>query len=64
MEVGNVKYRKYMAAFEMREVWLNNEPGIIFSQDGKAQAAWSIHIENGKIKNLLIVLNPDKLEKL
>ena len=57
----SVVHKKYMASFDVREAMLNNEPGLVFSLNGTIQAAWSIHIEDDRIKNLFIVLNPEKL---
>ncbi len=43
---------------------VNGEPGMIVRFDGEIYNTWSFHAENGKIKSIYVVLNPDKLKHL
>lgn len=56
--------RKYYVGVEVIKTYINNEPGLIFHVAGKPTSAWSLHIEDGRIKNIFAVSNPDKLVNL
>ena len=47
---------------DFREI--NGEPGMIFWVEDRVFNVWSFHIEEGKIKSIYVVLNPDKLRHL
>ena len=47
---------------EFRKV--NGEPGMVFRVEGQVNNVWSFHIEDGKIRSIYVVLNPDKLEHI
>lgn len=47
---------------ELRNI--NAEPGMIIWIDKKLYNAWSFHVEDGKIRSIFVVLNPEKLEHL
>lgn len=47
---------------ELRDI--NAEPGMVLWLDEKLYNAWSFHAEDGKIRNIFVVLNPEKLEHL
>lgn len=48
--------------FEFMDI--NGEPGAIGYLDGRLNDAMSIHIENGQIQSIYVILNPDKLQHL
>lgn len=43
---------------------INGEPGMIIRLEGEVYNVWSFHIEDDKIQNIFVVLNPDKLAHL
>lgn len=43
---------------------INGEPGMILWAEEQLHNVWSFHIEEGKIKSIYVVLNPDKLEHI
>lgn len=43
---------------------VNGRQGFVAYLDGKMQSAWSFRIENGRIPNIYVVVNPDKLAHL
>jgi RNA polymerase sigma-70 factor, ECF subfamily len=43
---------------------INGEPGMLVWLDGMVYNTWSFHVEEGKIKSIYVVLNPDKLRHL
>lgn len=47
---------------EFRDI--NGEPGMLIWLEGEIYNAWSFYIEEQKIQNIYVVLNPDKLEPL
>lgn len=48
--------------FEFRHV--NGYPGIVAYIGGKLHSVWSFSIEQEKIRNIFVVLNPEKLEHI
>ena len=56
--------RKYMHGIEFRHTYINGEPGLILSEKGLLQSAWSFHIEGGYIQSIFAVRNPDKLREI
>lgn len=40
---------------------INGEPGIVLYLDDQLNNVWSFHIEDDKIQNIFVVLNPEKL---
>lgn len=53
--------RKAPPGFRMRPAWINGEPGIVATLDGRLAAAGSIEVADDAILALRFVLNPDKL---
>lgn len=53
--------RKYGGFGEQRPAQINGEPGLVFLEAGVPRYAWSFHIEDGRIRNIFVVANPDKL---
>lgn len=47
---------------EVRSV--NGKPGLLVYLGGRLQSVWSFLIEDGKVQNIFVVLNPEKLEHL
>lgn len=43
---------------------INGEPGMIIRLEGEVYNVWSFYIENDKIQNIFVVLNPEKLAHL
>ncbi len=43
---------------------INREPGMMIYLDEKLFNVWSFHIKDGRIQNIFVVLNPDKLQHL
>lgn len=69
---GSNKIARFMIGIQKqapqgKKWWLeysavNGEPGMIIWIEGEVYNVWSFHIEDGKIKSIYVVLNPDKLE--
>lgn len=49
-------------SIDFREI--NGAPGFILRLNGEVYNVWSFHIEDDKIQNIYVVLNPDKLDHL
>ncbi len=43
---------------------INGEPGMMIYLDNKLFNVWSFHTKDGRIENIFVVLNPDKLRHL
>jgi len=64
--------RQFLAAFKKfappnivsRLTQINGQPGVIGYSNGKVRNVLTVNIVNGKIQNLYIVRNPDKLGRL
>ena len=52
------------AHFSYRAIWLNGAPGIIVYSGARAETAFSVEIEDGKIRAFYVTRNPDKLAHL
>ena len=52
------------ADVERREAVINGAPGVVAYSGGRPYGVLSIDIADGKIRNVFIVTNPDKLERL
>jgi RNA polymerase sigma-70 factor (ECF subfamily) len=50
--------------FSYRFTWLNGAPGIIVYSGTRAETAFSVEIEDGKIQAFYVTRNPDKLAHL
>lgn len=48
--------------FDIRKV--NGGPGLVAYMGGKLHGVWSFNVENDKIQNIFVVLNPEKLKHL
>ena len=58
-------YGKYLPdSTQMEFTQINHLPAITFSVNGSVFRCMMFDIQNGKIKNIFIVVNPDKLQKL
>ena len=58
-------YGKYLPdSTHMEFTQINHLPAITFSADGSVFRCMMFYIQNGKIENIYIVVNPDKLQKL
>ena len=52
---------KMPASFEIRRAWVNGAPGAITYVDGRPQSVITADVEDGKVRAVHIVVNPDKL---
>lgn len=52
------------AHFSYRFTWLNGAPGVIVYSGERAETAFSVEIEDGKIRAFYVTRNPDKLKRL
>lgn len=52
------------ADFSYRFTWLNGAPGVIVYSGARAETAFSVEIEDGKIRAFYVTRNPDKLAHL
>lgn len=43
---------------------INGEPGLVAYLGGRLHSVWSFVVEKGRIQNIFVVLNPEKLEHL
>lgn len=43
---------------------VNGNPGFIVRMDGKVSGVWSFQVDEGRIRNIFITLNPDKLKSI
>ncbi|MTI88958.1 MAG: hypothetical protein FH748_13440 [Balneolaceae bacterium] len=50
--------------FDISPKIINNLPGFSVSVNDELHGIWSFHIYKGKISNIYVVLNPDKLRHL
>ena len=57
-------YRKAPEGFEVSFAEINGQPGFVVTLEGRPQAAWSFQIYDGRIQNIYVVLNPEKLRRL
>jgi RNA polymerase sigma-70 factor (ECF subfamily) len=56
--------RKLTQSLRMEFAEINGGPSIIFYLDGQLYNVWSFYIDNDKIQNIYVVLNPEKLEHI
>jgi RNA polymerase sigma-70 factor (ECF subfamily) len=47
--------------FELAERTVNGQPGLVATQDGVPVSVYAFEIAENKIKNIWVVLNPEKL---
>lgn len=53
---------KYGDGFDaFRRTYVNGEPAVVFSHEGRPTYVWTFHIEHGRIRGIYVVANPDKL---
>lgn len=52
------------AHFSYRFTWLNGAPGVIVYSGERAETAFSVAIEDGRITAFYVTRNPDKLKRL
>lgn len=53
--------RKVSGEGKIQIVSVNGNPGLMVWLDGKLNSIWSVNIDNDRIRNVYIILNPDKL---
>jgi RNA polymerase sigma-70 factor (ECF subfamily) len=56
--------KTFRAGFELREVTLNGQPGIVFVEDGLVTNAVVLDVLDGRIAGIRVVANPEKLAAL
>ncbi len=55
--------RKFPQQFgNHRLTTVNGEPALIFYEEKRVSFVWSFHIEGGRIRNIFVIANPEKLE--
>lgn len=46
---------------QIRFTEVNGRPGVVATVDGQPQSTWGFHVAGGRIQNIYVVLNPDKI---
>jgi len=57
----SVVFRKLQTIGQLTLTTVNGQPGAVFTVDGRIYQIFSFTIESGRIQNVFVVLNPDKL---
>ncbi|MEM7761788.1 MAG: RNA polymerase sigma-70 factor [Cyanobacteria bacterium P01_A01_bin.40] len=50
--------------YELELVWVNGQPGVIYTSNGKLENVVAIDIVNDRIHSLYFIRNPDKLKQV
>lgn len=53
--------KKAPAGAAIRPAWVNGAPGFVATVDGEARQVLTLEVQHGRIQNIYIVVNPDKL---
>lgn len=57
----SVVFRKFRAAGEYRSTTVNGQPGVVFYAEGQPVVTYSIAGDGERVREVFVVLNPDKL---